>query len=66
VVTGFEPVDLLHGIMVLVKQLEAGEYKLENAYKRVVKQEGTPSAKNIIFKALEISDRDWRVLEQSL
>ena len=60
VVTGFEPVDLLHGIMVLVKQLEAGDYKLENAYKRVVKQEGTPSAKNIIFKAFEISDRDWR------
>lgn len=60
VVTGFEPVDLLHGIMVLVKQLEAGTYKMENAYKRVVKQEGTPSAKNIIFKAFEISDRAWR------
>ena len=60
VITGFEPVDLLHGIMVLVKQLEAGAYKLDNAYKRVVKKEGTPSAKNIIFKVFEISDRDWR------
>ena len=60
VVTGFEPVDLLHGIMVLVKQLETGTHKMENAYKRVVKQEGTPSAKNIIFKAFEIADRDWR------
>ncbi len=60
VVTGFEPVDLLHGILELVKQLEADEYKLDNAYKRVVKKEGTPSAINMIFKVFEISDRDWR------
>jgi len=60
VVTGFEPVDLLHGILELVKQLEANEYKLDNAYKRVVKEEGTPSAKDMIFKVFEVSDRDWR------
>ncbi len=60
VVTGFEPVDLLNGILQLVKQLENNEFKLENAYKRVVKEEGTPSAKQIIFRAFEISDRDWR------
>ncbi len=60
VVTGFEPVDLLAGILQTIKQLEKGEYKLENAYKRVVREEGTPSAKEIIFKAFEISNRDWR------
>ncbi len=60
VITGFEPVDLLNGILQIVKQLEKGEYKLENAYKRVVREGGTPSAKQIIFKAFEVSDRDWR------
>lgn len=60
VVTGFEPVDLLNGILHIVRQLENGKFELENAYKRVVRNEGTPNAKQIIFKAFEISDRDWR------
>ncbi len=60
VVTGFEPVDLLKGILFAVRQLEKGEYKLDNAYKRVVKKDGTPIAKARIFNVFEISDRAWR------
>lgn len=60
VVTGFEPVDLLQGIYMTVKQLEAGEYKVENQYARVVQREGNKLAKNAIDKVFDVSDRDWR------
>lgn len=60
VVTGFEPVDLLQGILMLVKQLEAGEYRLENQYSRVVRPNGNPEAMNVIKTVFETSDREWR------
>lgn len=60
VVTGFEPVDLLQGILMLVKQLESGEAKLENQYARVVPWDGNPMAKQVIQKVFEITDREWR------
>lgn len=60
VVTGFEPVDLLQGILMLVKQLEAGEYRLENQYSRVVRPNGNPEAMNVIQTVFETSDREWR------
>jgi hydrogenase expression/formation protein HypD len=60
VVTGFEPVDLLQGILMLVRQLENGEARLENQYARVVPEEGNPSAKNIIEQVFDISNREWR------
>lgn len=60
VVTGFEPIDLLQGITMLVKQLEKGEHKLENQYSRVVKPEGNPEAVKVIEQVFEITHRDWR------
>lgn len=60
VVTGFEPVDLLQGILMVVKQLERGEYKLENQYSRVVPSEGNPEAQKVIRQVFEIEDREWR------
>lgn len=60
VVTGFEPVDLLQGIAMLVAQLEKGEYKLENQYSRVVEEEGNPAARKMIGDVFESSDREWR------
>jgi hydrogenase expression/formation protein HypD len=60
VVTGFEPVDLLQGILMLVRQLEKGETKLENQYARVVPADGNPTAREIISKIFEVSDREWR------
>ncbi|MBX3256265.1 MAG: hydrogenase formation protein HypD [Chitinophagaceae bacterium] len=60
VVTGFEPVDLLQGILMLVKQLEAGTYNVENQYTRVVRPEGNPQARAVIEKVFEVSNREWR------
>jgi hydrogenase expression/formation protein HypD len=60
VVTGFEPVDLLQGIFMTLLQLERGEAKLENQYKRVVPFEGNPAARKAIEQVFELSDREWR------
>jgi len=60
VVTGFEPIDILQGILMLVSQLETGRHELENQYARVVKREGNLSAQEMIFKIFEISHRSWR------
>ncbi len=60
VVTGFEPVDLLQGILMAVNQLEKEEYKVENQYSRAVLREGNKMAKDTIQKVFSISDRIWR------
>jgi hydrogenase expression/formation protein HypD len=62
VVTGFEPVDLLQGILMVVRQLERGEAKLENQYTRVVKTAGNPEAQAVIGRVFQVSDREWRGL----
>ena len=63
VVTGFEPVDLLQGILMVVKQLEKGEAKVENQYARMVREEGNLNAKEIINDVFEITDRMWRGID---
>ncbi|MGV6844700.1 MAG: hydrogenase formation protein HypD [Lutibacter sp.] len=60
VVTGFEPLDLVQGIYLAVKQLEEGRYKLENQYARVVKDEGNIPAKKVINQVFEVGEREWR------
>ena len=60
VATGFEPVEMLMGILAAIKQLEKGIHEVENAYKRVVREDGTPAARKLIFEAFEIADRMWR------
>jgi hydrogenase expression/formation protein HypD len=60
VVTGFEPLDLLQGILMAVNQLERGEYKVENQYARAVQREGNKLAKETMQEVFEISDRVWR------
>lgn len=60
VVTGFEPVDILQGILMVVQQLEKGEYRMENQYSRVVRPEGNPEAIKVIEDVFEITDREWR------
>lgn len=60
VVTGFEPADLLQGILMTVRQLEEGKAKLENQYSRVVKPEGNPEARKVIEQVFEVADREWR------
>ena len=60
VVTGFEPVDLLQGILMTVRQLENGECRVENQYSRVVRPEGNPAAREVINTVFEVDDREWR------
>ncbi len=60
VVTGFEPVDLLQGILMTIRQLERDQYDLENQYKRVVRPEGNLAAQKAIEQVFQIADREWR------
>ena len=60
VVTGFEPLDLLDGILACVRQLEAGEARLENQYSRSVRREGNVAAQELVNAVYEICDRRWR------
>jgi hydrogenase expression/formation protein HypD len=60
VVTGFEPVDLVEGILLAVKQLEANRHEVENAYGRAVTFEGNKPAQDLINKVFVECDRKWR------
>jgi hydrogenase expression/formation protein HypD len=60
VVTGFEPIDLLNGMVSAIKQLEAGRAEAENQYQRAVKFEGNESAQRTIRSVFQSVDRKWR------
>jgi hydrogenase expression/formation protein HypD len=62
VVTGFEPVDLLEGILMLAGQLEQGRHEVENQYVRAVQRLGNQKAQTLIAEVYEICDRPWRGL----
>ena len=62
VVTGFEPIDLLQGILQCVILLEAGRAEVENAYARSVRREGNERAQQILGKVFGVADREWRGL----
>jgi hydrogenase expression/formation protein HypD len=60
VVTGFEPVDLLCGVLATLRQLEAGRAEAENAYARAVTFEGNRPAQDVLGDVFEDCDRAWR------
>jgi hydrogenase expression/formation protein HypD len=60
IVTGFEPVDVLEGTLMAVRQLEAGVATVENQYARAVKREGNDPARQIVRQVFEVSRRTWR------
>jgi hydrogenase expression/formation protein HypD len=60
VVGGFEPVDLLEAILMLVRQLERGEARVENQYVRSVSYDGNLPAQQILKDVFEIADQKWR------
>lgn len=62
VVTGFEPIDLLEGIALLVEHLEAGRPAVVNQYARAVRREGNPEAWAAVTEVYEVCDRAWRGL----
>jgi hydrogenase expression/formation protein HypD len=60
VITGFEPVDILQGVLMCVKQLEAGRHEVENQYARIVRPEGNLAALRQIADVFHTVPRKWR------
>jgi len=60
VATGFEPLDILQGLYMCIKQLEESRYQLENQYTRAVTEEGNRPAQELISKVFQIIPRQWR------
>ncbi|MCS7465711.1 hydrogenase formation protein HypD [Stieleria sp. ICT_E10.1] len=60
VITGFEPLDLLEGIRRCVAQLESASASVENAYPRVVSEQGNVAAQTLLDEVFETTDRNWR------
>jgi hydrogenase expression/formation protein HypD len=60
VIAGFEPVDILQAIGLLVRQIEREEAKVEIQYKRAVTEEGNPRARAVLDEVFETCDSAWR------
>lgn len=60
VVTGFEPLDILQGVLRCVRQLERGEHRVENQYARAVEREGNVPARALVAEIFEVVSRPWR------
>ena len=60
VVTGFEPLDILEGILMAVRQLEDGRFEVENQYVRSVTREGNEPAQALVRQVFRLVDRQWR------
>jgi hydrogenase expression/formation protein HypD len=60
VVTGFEPLDLLQGVFMCVRQLERGEARVENQYARAVRREGNRAAQDLVRRVFGVVPRKWR------
>lgn len=63
VVTGFEPLDLLEGIHMAVRQLEEGRAQVENQYARAVRREGNTEAQTVVARVFRVCDQVWRGLD---
>jgi hydrogenase expression/formation protein HypD len=60
VVTGFEPLDILQGVLMVVQQLESGRAEVENQYARSVRREGNQPAQKLIREVFRVIPRKWR------
>jgi len=60
VVTGFEPADILEGVLLAVRQLEQGRHEVENQYARAVRRDGNRPARELMARVFEPVDRSWR------
>jgi len=60
VVTGFEPADVLQGVLTCVRMLEAGRHEVANEYARAVRRDGNPGAIALLREVFQVVDRKWR------
>ncbi len=61
-ITGFEPADILLGVLDVLRLFEAGRAEMVNAYPRVVHPQGNPEAQRILDIVFQVADREWRGL----
>ncbi len=66
IVTGFEPLDILQGVLMCVKQLEEGRAEVENQYARSVRREGNREAQRVIQEVFHVVPRKWRGIGEIL
>jgi hydrogenase expression/formation protein HypD len=62
VIAGFEPLDVLFGVYMILKQLDEGRPRLENEYTRVVRWEGNVKAQKLMHRVFKVTDGNWRGL----
>ena len=62
VVTGFEPIDILTGVLHCIRQLENGQAEVENVYGRAVREDGNRTAQDLMREVFEVRTRRWRGL----
>ena len=60
VITGFEPIDILQGALMTVRQLEEGRAEVENEYSRILNRDGNRPAQKLVASVFEVADRKWR------
>jgi hydrogenase expression/formation protein HypD len=60
VITGFEPLDILQGTLMTIRQLEEGRAVVENEYSRILGRDGNTAAQKLVASVFEIADRKWR------
>jgi hydrogenase expression/formation protein HypD len=59
-ITGFEPIDLLEGILLTVRRLESGSFGIDNQYARSVTASGNVASRSVMDEVFEVCDRKWR------
>ncbi len=59
-IAGFEPADILAGILAVARQIESGSPRLDNCYPRGVRQQGNPRAKDVMAEVFDTADASWR------
>ncbi|WP_226703089.1 hydrogenase formation protein HypD [Microbulbifer elongatus] len=60
VVTGFEPLDILQGVLMCVRQLQCGENRVQNQYARAVERAGNQRAQDMLQQVFAVSAQNWR------
>jgi hydrogenase expression/formation protein HypD len=60
VIAGFEPIDVLQAIFLLLQQIKGGNHLVQNQYARAVRPQGNPKARSLINETFEIVDTRWR------
>lgn len=60
VIAGFNPLDILMAVYMILRQIDRGEAKVENEYKRAVKPEGNLKAQKVMDEVFQVTEREWR------